>query len=466
MAIRGALCIVLAIILAIPSAAAADGIAAESLEAVGLSTLDGDAAAFFVLAGAEGFSWDVTAARMTLERTYSEFIAVDNPTYPANYLYGDHADAVVETREFDAVSLTSADMRVLGAILARSAGGATVSATTLSTMLIRFESDPRFDQGEPPTVETQDDVVPNIHERIEGDFLNATLAGGELELRGSLVLDLNEVDYTLASADGISEERTGTFETSRAGVIVQGREERHRLVLEDAVLRVRTPSDIFILTQQSVVTVEGDLVARAPEGTLELTGATRGASEEGVERWHGRAALALAPAMGRVTMADGDAGIASNGALVASGPVPVAWAVAALLAAFLAAGLVVLVRRRRDPEEDLHEALLAMEERRWDDALPRLARALARRPEDPLLLLDRALCLEETGRLREAAKGYEVALRRSPRSAETHFYYARTLAKLREAGASQAHLETALELDPRLVEMARREAAFDTLARA
>jgi tetratricopeptide (TPR) repeat protein len=101
-----------------------------------------------------------------------------------------------------------------------------------------------------------------------------------------------------------------------------------------------------------------------------------------------------------------------------------------------------------------------MEERRWGDALPHLDRLLHRDPEDASLLMDRALCLEETGRLHEARAGYEAALGQQPQNAELHYYYARVLARLRMTTAAMAHLTRALALDARLAELARAERAF------
>jgi len=114
--------------------------------------------------------------------------------------------------------------------------------------------------------------------------------------------------------------------------------------------------------------------------------------------------------------------------------------------------------------DDLDLALLAMAERRWSDAIPLLDRVLRRRPDDAGVLVDRAWCLEEAGRVDDARAGYEAALRVAPSNAEAHYYYARTLARLRLTTGAMAHLTRALALDERLAEMARDERAFRDLA--
>lgn len=453
--------VVAIVAMATPSAAAGGQLAAQRLDVLGTASLEGDAAALFFVVGDGGFTWDATAASIVVERTYGNFTAVDHPLYRDVYLQREYGPAVTETAEYADSSLLGRASRAGGGFLLVGLPGTEATATTRAAFAVESVQDPRFDQGARPDVATEDGVVASIHEQMPGEYLNATFLDGDFLLRGDFTLQLVDVDYALQTPEGDVEQRTGDFETGRAGPVATGRVETQRITLLDAVVRIHVPTDAFLFTVSPAVAMQGELRAEAPEGALELPGAPLAPGESA--RWTGEARLLLSPAAGRVHVADGDAGIASQGARVPAGPLPGAWALGLLLLAATLAAAAVLARRRRDPREDLDAALLAMEERRWSDALPRLTRALARRPDDPLLLLDKALCLEETGRLREAAKGYEAALRRAPRNADAHFYYARTLAKLREAGASRAHLEEALDLDPRLGELARREAAFHAL---
>jgi tetratricopeptide (TPR) repeat protein len=217
---------------------------------------------------------------------------------------------------------------------------------------------------------------------------------------------------------------------------------------------VRASDPITLLATRPVVTFSGDLSASDPQGALDLPFLSP--AEPG--RWTGSGTLALTPDSGAVALlapAPADAA----GARVARGPglATVGIALLALAAAALAA---LALRLRRARGDDLELAVLAMEERRWEDALPHLDRLVARRPDDPVVLMDRAICLEESGRLGEAREGYEATLRVEPHNAEAHYYYARTLARLRMGTAALAHLSRALALDARLAELARKEAAF------
>lgn len=455
--VRARLIILAAFVLAMPSAAAAPQFASDDLRVVGSATWDGDAAAFFTLPEPGGLSWEAEAARVDVVRESTPFTAVQSPLNPGIFLTQGWGDTTTEESTYEDAVLASTQVREEAALLLLGRG-AKVTGLTTHALDLRPEADPAFYQTH-PDVGAGSPGTNEIVGRLHGEFVNASFDGSVLEVRGTFELLLHGVDYSLTSGGERRDERTGEFETGRTAYVVEGNFSVHRLLLTDGVLRLRAADPVHVYSEQAVLDAEGRVRAAAAQGALLLDGVEVRPSEGGVLEGSGRASLAVAAAGGRLALSQ--EGVGTAGALVPGGPAPgpLAVATAALLVvAAVAAGAFVV--RRLPREDDVEMALLAMEERRWSDALPRLTRALAKRPDDPLLLLDRAICLEHLGRLPEASKAYEATLRRAPRNAEAHYYYARTLAKLHERGASAVHLDEALALDPRLRELALREKAF------
>lgn len=428
--------------LLVPSALAAGGFEAARVTAQGESTLAGAAAAVFLLLDERGAAWDATAARALVERTSADTVVAQGlrPGGPA-LLRHEMGQATERTEHTDVV-LTSSGGVDGGALLARAAGFVDAGAVSPSLLQIVPVEDPAFDQDDRADAAASGagpKPVDTIHETLRGAFLLAEVEAGALTLTGDFTLDVFGADYTLSDADGARDERTG-FRATGTG---QERGERHRIHLEDATLRIAAPGIVQLALRDATLDVSGAFEATGPDGdALAVPDPSR-------------LSLTAAGALMGIEARPPTLGVA-GGVVARPGPslLPVALTLA-VLALLAGVALVALARRQRG--DDLEMALVAMAERRWDDALPRLARVARRRPDDASIQLDRALCLEQLGRHELAAKAYEAALRHAPRNADAHFYYARTLAKMRERDAARVHLEAALEYDPRLVEMTRGE---------
>lgn len=454
---RAAACIVALVLLA-PTALAGSDLVARELVLAGATRLEGDATALFYLAREDSMSWEVSADAATLTREHATYAATDHPLMET---YLTHTPSAWRTEEttYGRVSLTSTSTLPWGAMLAM-AGAASVRAASEGLVEVRAVRDPTLGQVGSPDARASGADEGEIVRQFAGDHLHVTFAEGTYTLTGDLTLILYGPAYTLATDEGSTEWQTGEYETKRAALYSEGRQERHTLALTNAVLQMRGAAPATLLTTFPTLTLDGTLQASEPEGALVVGGRTLAAPEAGPLTFRGAAELALA-AEGGFVAASAPAALGPAAATVAPRAPPLLAIGAAALAGLAALALLgVLLWRRRAGEDDLELALLAMEERRWEDALPRLARVHRRDPDNVQVLVDRALCLEQVGRFEEAARSFEAALRVAPALAEAHFYYARTLAKMREAGAARAHLEEALERDPRLVEMAHREPAL------
>ncbi|HVM46267.1 MAG TPA: tetratricopeptide repeat protein [Candidatus Thermoplasmatota archaeon] len=450
-----------ALILALPTALASSGLVATELVLAGATRVEGDASALFFVAQRDGFSWETRADSATLLREHASFVAADRPLH-GGYQFFKVDDWRTETVELGPLTLASLGTLAGGALLV-SAQPTALRAVSEGIVEIKAVADPLLVQGNPADASTDGGEGGELAERFDGDFLLMTFSEGVFTLTGDLTLRMYGPGYRLATDDGSSEMQTGEYETSRTLVLAQGNQERHTLTLHNAVLQVRASEPITLLSQFPTVAIDGTVKAPRAQGALALDGGILApAAENEPLLFTGAATLALSPSNGWIAASAPGAGIASAGrALAPQGPPIVALGAASVLAlALLGLALVVIGRRRARDRDDLALALLAMEERRWEDALPRLARVARRDPHNATVLVDRALCLEQVGRFEEAAKAFETALRAAPRHAEAHFYYARTLAKMREREAARAHLEEALERDPRLAEMARAESVL------
>lgn len=427
-------------------AAHAASLESSSVRIDGRADVSGTAAALFVLVEDAGVAWDATAASATLLRESSAWVGVEHPLLDS-YATRWYDPPESGSQGLGPATLAGGDALPGAAMLVLARGQSEARATSEGLTLLAPQSDPRFDQGDAPDATAGQNPNLAIHESLDGSFVNATLPGGVVELRGDLTVILFGLAYDVNGRP----ERTGDFETSSAAGVAQGRIERHVLELADATLRLRAVGPLYLLSDEPLVRFDGTVEASDATGDLDAPGI----AADGESRWSGESALTMSAATGRLALTHpvGAAG-APLARSASAGPV-LALAAAALGAAALVA---FLLWRRRARPDDLEVALLAMEERRWSDALAPLTRVAARRPGDAGVLIDRALVLEQLGRLRDAARAFESALRAAPVHAEAHFYYARTLARLQEREAGRVHLERALELDPRLAEMARKEA--------
>jgi hypothetical protein len=446
----------LAVVLLVPTALAAPSMSASALDVTGDTEVRGDAAALFALARDGPFSWSVTAAGGELVREFSTYTAVDHPLNE-QYLHDQWTDYQTETVELGATQIVSQGSLPDGALLLLS-HNAILDARTDGLVTIHSETDPVIRQTpeSPADLQTAGGDDGYLRWTLAGDYLNLTFAEGATTIRGDITLLLYGPAYALDHAGESTTMRTGKFESENNGVLARGADERHTLTLHDAILQLAAPGGARIYTQFPELDLSGSVRAEDADGSIELDGAELAPAPDGALAWTGATTLALAPAAGRILATTPEPLVAAGGAVVSQGPTLLVLSLAGGLALVLALALVLLaVRRRR--AGDLDAALLAMEERRWDDALPHLTVIAKRDPANAGVQIDRALCLEQTGRFDDAAKAFEAALRSAPQHAEAHFYYARTLAKMREGEAARAHLEAALERDPRLAEMARTE---------
>lgn len=462
---RGGL--VLAALVVIASAlpgAAADDAPVEATVVTMAGNLDVEALleALFLPAGNRGMGWEATAASVVLERTYSNVTSVADTGFE---LVGDGPDDVTRTEvyAFHDARLGATDSRERASLLV-DALGEPLSATGRATGFLdaTIAEDPLVSSKDERDVEGgRSSVNYGVETQLSGIFVNLTGGRATYELRGTLVLQLYDVDYEVQAGGSTSDFRTGHYSVNAAGPLERSRVESHRLTLTDAVLVVEVPSSVSLFATEPRVILDGSVRVEsggsdAPLGPLRFAGA----DAEGASEWRGRATLDLRASAGLVSVAP----LSTQGGLATpiSGPASSLLAAAGILAVALVLGAVVAVARRRPRAGSVEAALLAMEERRWEDALDELERVLAAQPApEPILLLDRAICHEELGRLDAARADYEAVLVETPGSAEAHYYYSRLLARLRMSTACLAHLSRALALDERLVELARKEAAFD-----
>lgn len=457
MNIRAAVCIVALMVVASPTAMAAPGFAAAELLVAGNTRLEGDAAALFFTSLANGFSWELSADSAELTRVYATYRAVDSPLTPSYDVL--HADPWrEETIRYDAVTLSSSATAQMGALLALARAEAKIAASSVGLVQIEAVRDPTFYQGIPADAESDDGVQAKVEHQLTGTFLDATFAEGVYTLTGDLTLMMYGPAYTLETGSETVEWQTGEFETSRTAAIVEGRQERHTLALTNAILQLRATEPTRVVTTFPVLELDGTIKAREAEGSLVIAGQEIAAPADGSLTYTGEGELALAFFEGRVAITSPDS-IAAATTFAPRGPPLLAIGAGAILAlGALAAAIVLWLRRSR--ADDLELALLAIEERRWEDALPRLTRVARSEPDNVGIMIDRALCLEQVGRFEDAARSFESALRAAPALADAHYYYARTLAKMRQPDAARAHLEEALERDPRLSELMRAEPAL------
>lgn len=450
--IRVAACIA-AIMLLLPTALATQGLLAEQLIVAGDTRLQGDASALFFESFEDGFAWEASADSVEMLREYATYQAVDTPAMDS-YEYFLATPWATETASYGASTLSSSRTIEFGAMLAIADADGQVVATSAGLVDIRAARDPTLTQGN--AADAQNDEMGEIARTFDGSFLEATFAEGVYTLTGDLTLIMYGPAYEILADGEPVAWQTGEFETSRTAVYVEGAQERHTLTLHNAVLQLRASEPTTLLTSFPTLEIDGTLKAPKAEGALVIAGQSIAPPADGSPlTYTGATTLLLSFDGGRV--AAGSPDVISTAAMIApQGPPLLAIGAAAFLAIAALVGAVVLwVRRAR--EDDLALALLAMEGRRWDDALPRLARVMRREPHNVAVMVDRALCLEQVGRFEDAARSFEGALRAAPALAEAHFYYARTLAKMRQPDAARVHLEEALERDPRLAEMMHAE---------
>lgn len=426
-----------------PVASANAAFSAESVSVLGDASIDAPFAALFVLLGDGGLDWQATAASVEVHRKYANYTSVyAAPLDPDTNAYTNYEPGR-ETLVFDAGTLQSTATRAGGAFLVLAQGDAAVAATTEQLAAITSSHNPAFRQSERAQVQGEDTQY-EIRETLSGTYLNVTATGGAFEIRGDIALQLTEIDYRVADDSRAHDGVTGTKDAWDLSVARSGRVELDTIILRDAVLLVNVPGESRLYTHDALMSFDGEI--RADAGASEAVG-TAPTAQSGD--------FMLAATGAGVTASAAPAAAAAIRAVSPDAPgLPYAAVGLALLALTFA---LVLWARHRERPDPVEAAVLAMGERRWTDALPHLDRALAKRPADVGLLVDRALCLEQSGRLSDARDTYERALGHAPAHAEAHFYYARTLARLHDRARSRAHLDRALLLDPRLTELARGE---------
>lgn len=439
--------VAVALSLLAPAALAAPGEA----QILGRAHVDADAAALFALASDGAFAWSATASSVVVERTFTNYSTVQGPYGGPVSVYGDPARA---TEVYGASVLVSTRAGADGALLAEPASGALQLAGDHPTGLrLASVADPKLDQGAAQDLREGDEATYTIHATYPGSFVLLDAPGGAIEARGTFTLRLYDVDYAIRSEAASASERTGKLSDYATAGASTGRVEAQRVTLVDGVLRLQA-AGAKVLAAAPVLRFDGTLVTEGSDASR------LGLDAAGPGRYQGAAVLTAKPDGGALDLLAASAQAPGRallpGATAASLFLPLVVGVLALIGATA----WWLTRRARRFDDDLGEALLAMEEKRYADALAPLERARLRRPHDPLVNLDLALCLDESGRLDEAKAQYEATLALAPANAEALYYYARCLARLCLGPESEAHLAEALVLDPRLEEMARRESAF------
>lgn len=432
------------LIASVPAASANAPVVANEFSAEGNATIEGAAVALFLDVSERGLLWSAEAAEVSVYRTVGSYQSVhpydDRPNAYSNYANRDR-----ETTEYGPATLTSITSRMPGALLALAYGDTELRGSTSGLLRIQNEEAPTFASYGAQELRGGNSAATEyaIWERLPGTYLNLTASDGVYELRGNFELHLVDIDYELRSASGTVTGETGRHSAQDLLLASAGTVEKHIITLHDATLRLTVPGEASVYTESARLDYDGSLRAAGEDTPLET-----------------RTALDLSPEGGQVRAMGTPAALAETGAVLPDAPRLPWWLLAGILALTLASLAAFALARRRARTDDLEAAVLAMEERRWNDALPHLERVLARRPADANILVDHALCLEQAGRLPRARIAYERALSEAPDNADAHLYYARTLARLRDTATARTHLQRALALDPRLREIALTEPLF------
>lgn len=449
-----------ALVLLVPTALAAPQLTAPDLTLTGDAELSGETSAILAIARDSPYTWTLTATSAGFTRYYAESINVLNPANPGHPLYVEEFPWQEESETLTGLTLVSQGVHPNGTLLAT---GETALLQAFATGSVQLASVSDPDLRESPDSEVANGDDGTIAHQLEGNYVLANVSEGTFVLTGDLVLLLHGPGYALRSEEATRDEQTGAFYDDSARVAGAGRNELHRFILHDARLELQAIAPVDAYARHVSIGLQGTLAATSALGALMLGGVEVPAAANGAFAWAGTTTLDVEPASGTLLARTPDSLATTSGAIV---PGQTALPLAALSGALLlftlgAFALYFYLRRPRG--DDLDIALLAMEERRWHDALPPLARLTKKDPTNAGVQIDRALCLEQVGRFEDASRAFEAALRAAPQHAEAHFYYARTLAKRSEREAARVHLETALERDPRLVEMARGEAVLKGL---
>lgn len=447
------------LLIASPLALAQGSFSARALSLDGEATFSGDASGLLSVAALEGFSWEVTAEAAHVERLWVKYATLDPPGPVGATTFYDGQNEQQASDAYEAVRLVMTDVTPGGAILVL---GTSLEGETTAPVYLTNARDPALDQNPPKEVDTQpqSDGSPDyrLREVLDGDYISLTTNAGDFVVAGDLEIRLYGTSYHLTSAQGEGDGQTGRISETILGPAEQGRVEVQTITLKNAVFTLRTLSPTTWLTPHASVHFQGEIVASEESASFNIPTLTSSAPGE----YAGSATLQLSPSDRGVEMSSP---VLMTAALPKARETPQVLSLVVIALGIIGLGVGIVAWRARSARgDDLELAILAMEERRWESALTHLDRLVAKRPQDATILMDRAICLEEIGRLGEARSGYERALRVEPHNAEAHYYYARTLARLRMATGAMAHLTRALSLDDRLAELARRESAFSSFA--
>lgn len=451
--------VMVTLLIASPLALAQAPLAARALLFDGASTFSGDAAGLLAVAGSEGFSWEVTADSARVERLWVEYATFDPPGPVGAFTFFDGQNEKRESNDYAGVRLVMTTFEVGGAILVL---GPQLEGATNAPVSLTPVHDPALEQNPERQVDTKpnSDGSPNylLRQVLRGDFVNLTTSAGDFNVAGDIEIRLYGGSYHLSSGEQQVDGKTGRVSETTAGPAERGRIEVQSITLKNAAFELRSLSPTTWMTPHARVAFEGALVATDETSPLDLP--TLRASSPG--QYSGSAMLNLSPSARGLELSS-PALMSAEVTRAPESPRALTFVVLALGIIAIAVGLVAW-RARTARADDLELAVLAMEERRWERAITHLDRLATTQPNDAAVLMDRAICHEEVGRLGEARKDYERALRVTPHNAEAHYYYARTLARLQMTTSSMAHLSRALALDERLAELARRESAFFAFA--
>jgi len=86
--------------------------------------------------------------------------------------------------------------------------------------------------------------------------------------------------------------------------------------------------------------------------------------------------------------------------------------------------------------------------KRYDEALPVLQNAVEKMPSSGMAHFELGLAFVKTGQWQQALPEFQAAVANSPKSAQLHFYVAAVLTKLKRTQEATKDYETALEIDP------------------
>lgn len=469
-------------LLTIAGTALADGVEgslqAARLAAEGIEAYEARDAVLAARSRSGGMELAIAGATGELQRSWAPVAAAYSPLMAGGPV---QRHVVVERTESETVPLNRADITSL---LARADSVVILSAAEATILpdgaLVAQGAAPTTVQSHPSGASVGTQFYFGDYD-VDAPHVNATIEHGTIALDGAFEIYVFNVDLRVTDASGERTYRSGFTTQQDGGAVKEERVEKIVLKIDSGRAQLRTLQPIEARSATALVALAGNAALADAKGAIKGRDAQWIAT--GDARLDGVAQLALAPASpgGGSLLASGDPALSIGvsgdatpiGFAVLSSPRPALAVSPGAVGAAAGGGLLVLTlvgavawrRRHPAPPPDglLEEGVLRLEAGDVAGALSMFNAAAAKDPRNSTLHLDRAHCLERLGRLGEARRAYELAVRFAPENGEAHYHLARSLASTGLVPSAIAHLTRAFSLDPAFAAAAREDPAFEPL---